>query len=222
MEVPILLPKVFNYPFTYSNDSKKIKNLNQGDLVIVPFGKKKEIGVVWDKISPTKKNFKLKKIEKKVSNTGLNKKIIKFVNWFSIYNIVPKGLILKMCLGNLKNFELKKKKQSLKSETQVTKYILNNEQKNALKNLTSLGNKFNVSVLQGITGSGKTLVYFERINRLIKENKQALILIPEIFLTTQFKNRFKLFFGFEPAIWHSKISINKKISGFQLQKIKLK
>ena len=210
MEVPVLLPKVFNYPFTYSNDSKKIKNLNQGDLVIVPFGKKKEIGVVWDKISHTKKNFKLKKIEKKISNTGLNKKIIKFINWFSIYNIVPKGLILKMCLGNLKNFELKKKKQLLKSETQVTKYVLNNEQKNALENLTSLGNKFNVSVLQGTTGSGKTLVYFERINRLIKENKQALILIPEIFLTTQFKNRFKLFFGFEPAIWHSKISINKK------------
>ena len=115
-----------------------------------------------------------------------------------------------MCLGNLKNFELKKKKQSLKSESQVKKYVLNYEQKNALENLTSLGNKFNVSVLQGITGSGKTLVYFERINRLIKENKQALILIPEIFLTTQFKNRFKLFFGFEPAIWHSKISINKK------------
>ena len=59
--------------------------------------------------------------------------------------------------------------------------------KKMLRNLTSLGNKFNVSVLQGITGSGKTLVYFERINRLIQENKQALILIPEIFLTTQFK-----------------------------------
>ena len=95
--------------------------------------------------------------------------------------------------------------------------------KNALEHLASLGNKFNVSVLQGITGSGKTLVYFERISRLIRENKQALILIPEIFLTTQFKNRFKLFFGFEPAIWHSKVSINKKrIFGFQLQKTKLK
>ena len=73
-----------------------------------------------------------------------------------------------------------------------------------------MGNKFSVSVLQGITGSGKTIVYFERIRKLIQENKQALILIPEIFLTTQFTSRFKLFFGYEPAIWHSKISINKK------------
>ena len=62
------------------------------------------------KLAILKKKLNLKKIEKKISNIGLNKKIIKFINWFSIYNIVPKGLILKMCLGNLKNFEVKKKK----------------------------------------------------------------------------------------------------------------
>ena len=116
MEVPVLLPKVFNYPFTYSNDSKKIKKLNQGDIVIVPFGTKREIGVVWDKIKHTEKKFKLKKIEQKISNLSFNKKIIKFINWFSIYNIVPRGLILKMCLGNLKNFDVKKKKQILTAE----------------------------------------------------------------------------------------------------------
>ncbi len=105
--------------------------------------------------------------------------------------------------------KLKKKKIS-KIKTKKIKYTLNSEQKKALSNLNHLGNKFNVSVLLGITGSGKTLVYFERIKKLVKENKQALILIPEIFLTTQFKKRFKLFFGYEPSIWHSKISINKK------------
>ena len=41
MEVPVLLPKVFNHPFTYTNSSQKIKNLNLGDIVVVPFGKKK-------------------------------------------------------------------------------------------------------------------------------------------------------------------------------------
>ena len=211
MEVPILLPKVFNHPFTYIHNSKKIKNLNQGDIVIVPFGKKKEIGVVWDKIKQTEKNIKLKQVEEKFYNISLNKKIIQFINWFSSYNLVPKGMILKMCLGNLKNFdENEKKKIHKKSIAKKTEYILNAEQKIALNSLIRSGNKFNVSVLQGITGSGKTMVYFERIRRLIKENKQALILIPEIFLTTQFKNRFKLFFGYEPAIWHSKISINKK------------
>ena len=172
--------------------------------------KKKEVGVVWDKLNNTDKKFKLKKIEKKISNIRLDEKIIKFINWFSIYNLVPKGMILKMCLGNLKNFDEVKQKKKIKIKIKKIKYLLNTEQNKALSSLESSGSKFNVSVLLGVTGSGKTLVYFERIKKLVQENKQALILIPEIFLTTQFKNRFKLFFGYVPAIWHSKISLNKK------------
>ncbi len=209
MEVPVLIPKLFNHPFTYlKKHSSEI--LNQGDLVLVPFGKKKEIGVVWDEFKKTERKIKLKHIEKKILNQSLSKKLIKFINWFSIYNIVPKGMVLKMCLGNLKDFEELKKKEKYKIKTNTTKYSLNAEQKNAVKYLSNVGEKFNVSVLIGITGSGKTLVYFERIKKLIKQNKQALILIPEIFLTTQFKKRFEQFFGYEPAIWHSKIGKNKK------------
>ena len=65
-------------------------------------------------------------------------------------------------------------------------------------------------MLQGTTGSGKTLVYFERIKKIIKKNRQALVLLPEIFLTNDFKSRFEEFFGFEPAIWHSKITPKQK------------
>ncbi len=209
MEVPVLLPKIFDHPFTYLNNSNFTNSLKQGDIVIVPFGKKKEIGVVWDKVNSTKKKIKLKKIERKIKNLNLNTKLIKFINWFSVYNLVPKGMILKMCLGNLKNFE-RKKTNLLKTNLETTKYNLNKDQKNALENLAKIKNKFNVSVLLGVTGSGKTLVYFERIKKIIKENKQVLILIPEIFLTTQFKNRFKSFFGYEPSIWHSKITKKQK------------
>ena len=87
MEVPVLLPKVFNHPFTYINSTQKIKNLTTGDVVIVPFGQKKEVGVIWDKIRNTKKKIKLKQIEKKIPNVSLNKKMIKFINWFSSYNL---------------------------------------------------------------------------------------------------------------------------------------
>ena len=48
MKVPVLLPKIFDYPFTY--ESGAIKSLKPGDFVAVPFGKEIEIGVVWDKI----------------------------------------------------------------------------------------------------------------------------------------------------------------------------
>ena len=63
MKVPVLIPKIFNFPFTY--DSGSIKSLKQGDLVLVPFGKSEEIGVIWDKIQPSSKEFKIKKIKKK-------------------------------------------------------------------------------------------------------------------------------------------------------------
>ena len=50
----------------------------------------------------------------------------------------------------------------------------------------------------------------EAFKKIIAENKQALVLLPEIFLTNEFKTRFYDFFGFEPAIWHSKITPKQK------------
>ena len=208
MEVPVLIPKIFNHPFTYISDKKEL--LRPGDLVVVPFGKKKEIGVIWDKIQPTDKKFKIKKIEKKIENLSISKKLINFINWFSMYNMTSKGMVLKMCLGDENNIlKFTSNIEEIK-QTNVKKYFLNHEQKTSLKELTSFGNQFNVSVLQGVTGSGKTLVYFEKIKEIIKSDKQALVLLPEIFLTNQFKYRFSEFFGFEPSIWHSKISLKKK------------
>ena len=87
---------------------------------------------------------------------------------------------------------------------------MNKEQLIALDFLEKINDKFDVSVLQGTTGSGKTLVYFERIRKIIEQNNQALVLLPEIFLTNEFKSRFEDYFGFEPAIWHSKITLKQK------------
>ena len=112
----------------------------------------------------------------------------------------------------------------IKSKKKKKKYKLNNEQKKAFEYLDLVKDKFDVSVLQGTTGSGKTLVYFERIKKVINKNKQALVLLPEIFLTNEFKSRFEDFFGYEPAIWHSKITPkNKRIiwNGIIENKIKL-
>ena len=58
--------------------------------------------------SKTGKKIKIKTIDKKkLEIIFFNKNLIKFVNWFSVYNLSPRGLVLKMCLGNLKNFEKK-------------------------------------------------------------------------------------------------------------------
>lgn len=62
---------------------------------------------------------------------------------------------------------------------------------------------FNVSLLDGVTGSGKTEVYFEAVAEAIKDGGQAVILVPEIALTQAGLARFKNRFGAEPAAWHS-------------------
>jgi len=221
MRAQVLLPKVFNFSFTYSTNKKK---LNLGDVVEVPFGNSKEIGVVWPgKISEIKK-IKIKNINKKIEKFSLNKNMIDYIKWFAMYNMMPLGLVLKMAIGNNKDFFNKNDKDFDQGISTSTKYNLNNEQTNALRFLNLRNNKFDVSVLQGTTGSGKTLVYFERIKKIISEKKQALVLLPEIFLTNEFKSRFIDFFGFEPAIWHSKITPkNKRIiwRGIISNKIKL-
>ena len=209
MKVPVLIPRIFDYPHTYL--SGKFDKLKPGSIVLVPFGRKNEIGVIWDKQEKTNKIFKLKNVLEKKS-ISLNENLIKFINWFSLYNLAPKGMVLKMCLGDKSFFS---KNSNFIDDTKIkkkNKFNLNPEQKRCLDDINSFGNKFNVTLLQGVTGSGKTIVYFEKIKQNFMQGKQSLVLLPEIFLTNQFKQRFEDYFGFKPSIWHSKITKkNKKI-----------
>jgi primosomal protein N' (replication factor Y) len=63
-----------------------------------------------------------------------------------------------------------------------------------------------VTLLEGVTGSGKTEVYFEAVAQALRRGRQALILMPEIALTAQFLERFAKRFGVRPAAWHSGIA----------------
>ncbi len=72
-------------------------------------------------------------------------------------------------------------------------------------------NNFQVSFLDGVTGSGNTEVYLHLIARILEKNSgQILFLLPEIVLTTQLIRNFKDRFNFEPEIWHSKITPSNK------------
>jgi primosomal protein N' (replication factor Y) len=69
---------------------------------------------------------------------------------------------------------------------------------------------FSVTLLDGVTGSGKTEVYFEGVAENIRRGRQTLILMPEIALTGQFLDRFAQRFGVRPAEWHSELSPRKR------------
>ena len=209
MKFPVLIPNIFDHPFTYTSDI----NLNVGDYVEVPFGKKIINGVVWNEFEQDQsKKFQLKKISKKLDVTPLKKTTIDFLNWFSKYNIVPKGMTLKLHLLSNQAIENEINNNFIEYETIYKKsiYKLSKEQLKCFSNLSKKNKKFCVNVLQGTTGSGKTLVYFNLINDKIKENKQVLILLPEIGLTGEFEKKFIDFFGFKPAIWHSGVTPKNK------------
>ena len=209
MKYPILLPNIFNYPFTYESDL----DLKIGEYVSVPFGKNKLTGVVWDKLEDNEqKKFKLKKVFKKLQVNPLKKTTINFLNWFSEYNIIPKGMALKLMLlsNNAIEDNIKNNFQVFESNIKNNSIKLSEDQKKSLKEMVVLKNKFRVHVLQGTTGSGKTFVYFEALKSIIQKGFQGLILLPEIGLTGQFQQKFVEYFGFNPAVWHSGISKKKK------------
>lgn len=68
------------------------------------------------------------------------------------------------------------------------------------------GGVFSATLLDGVTGSGKTEVYFEAVARALEHGRQALVMLPEIALTSQFLGRFEARFGAPPAEWHSALS----------------
>jgi primosomal protein N' (replication factor Y) (superfamily II helicase) len=83
---------------------------------------------------------------------------------------------------------------------------------------------FSVTLLEGVTGSGKTEVYFEAVAAALKAGRQSLVLMPEIALTAQFLDRFAARFGARPAEWHSGVSARKRArlwSGVALGEVKV-
>ncbi len=223
MKIPILLPNIFNHPFTYETDIK----LDTGEYVAVPFGKSKMIGVVWNHFEkPQKKNFLTKKILNKLNIEPLNIETIKFLNWFSEYNLIPKGMALKLHMLSGEAIEKLNEKEYViyNNLFENSKINLTEEQKVVFKDLYKNCDKFKVHLLQGTTGSGKTIVYFNAIKKKIELGYQGLILLPEIGLTSEFEKKFKEYFGFTPAIWHSGITKKRKKiiwSGLSSGKIKV-
>jgi primosomal protein N' (replication factor Y) len=69
---------------------------------------------------------------------------------------------------------------------------------------------FHVSVLDGVTGSGKTEVYFQAIAAALAQHQQVLVLVPEIALTAAVVERFARAFGVEPRVWHSDVTQSAK------------
>jgi primosomal protein N' (replication factor Y) len=85
-------------------------------------------------------------------------------------------------------------------------------QRAAAETLRSLASKagYSATLIDGVTGSGKTDIYFEAVAETLRRGRQSLILLPEIALTAQFLDRFAARFGVRPAEWHSQLAPRKR------------
>lgn len=98
-----------------------------------------------------------------------------------------------------------------KAIAQLPPIQLTEAQQKAFDTINAVFAEKEVCLLQGVTGSGKTLLYIEKIKACIAAGKQAIFLLPEIALTTQLVQRLRAYFGEEMGVYHSRFSHNERV-----------
>ncbi|WP_410983880.1 primosomal protein N' [Bacillus cereus] len=123
-----------------------------------------------------------------------------------VKSLVKKGLLLE------KYVEVYRNPYDDEAFEQTKPFSLTDEQNQVITPiLSSIENEtYNPFLLYGVTGSGKTEVYLQSIAAVLKEGKEAIVLVPEIALTPQMVNRFKGRFGSQVAVLHSALSVGEK------------
>ena len=134
-----------------------------------------------------------------------NKKVLKT----ELINISNSSLNTLLKNGYLE--EVKEETYRLKDNVDIIKndVKLTDDQQNAIEKINNTS-KFKTYLLHGVTGSGKTEVYLNTIEEVIKKGKEAIVLVPEISLTPQLVETFKKRFGSKIAILHSNLSMGEK------------
>ncbi len=199
--IPVLFPLALGV-YEYKHAEK----LPVGTFVRATLGRKKLLGVVWDKVPDESfPEEKLKPIMEALPLPPLPQKTVQFINWVAGYTMNASGAVLKMALHPEIEKVSKKPCVFLPPNPDFSVIDFSEAQQKAVKKLLALKG-FQVALLDGVTGSGKTEVYFEAVANALNAGKQVLVLLPEIILTTAWLTRFEKRFGVMPALWHSSIT----------------
>ena len=194
------------YPLTYKSHLK----IKAGSLVEVPLSHRKSRGLVLSE--SLKPDFSVKEILRVFDGIFLDSVRIKWIDWLSKYYFYPIGLV---ALSSFPSQIFKKKLKKTKIPIQKVKFSpllsLNKEQKEIVSNIQKQEGFF-VHLIHGVTGSGKTEMYFKLMEKVLAENKSVLFLVPEISLTPQLFQRISLRFPGQTSIIHSGVQGGKKHS----------
>ena len=156
-------------------------------------------GVMPAKMTPARKRVL------EIAEDGLARSVPGLAEDANVSPAVVRGLIT---AGALMATELPEFAAFAAPQAEFATPTLNDNQGRAAAHLRQAvaAKKFSAHLLDGVTGSGKTEVYFEAVAEALAHEKQILILLPEIALTVQFLERFAARFGVRPAEWHSDLS----------------
>jgi len=186
------------------------KNLNivRGSCVKVPFGKREIIGFVIDICDHSDvKNDILKPIHEIAADFKIKTELLDLLPQICERFKLRAIDVIKLFIPNVVLLGKPKRNGQLRVPISLKKtdhkVVLNPEQQNCINQVLSEPEK--VYLLKGVTGSGKTEVYMNIIERVLKVGRTALVLVPEIGLTPQVLANFKARFGDIVAMLHSKL-----------------
>ncbi|WP_341764600.1 primosomal protein N' [Candidatus Tisiphia endosymbiont of Beris chalybata] len=202
----ILLPLAKLFPLDYYVPAEL--KLIVGDLVVVPFRNKELTAIVWElDVKLSGASNKIKSIKQKAPlEFRLNQEILKLMRWAANYYMAELGSIAKLVLPvDISEGPIKVKTQEINLDFSLPP-LLPTQQKALLQATTTS----KPSIIKGVTGSGKTEIYFHLITNYLKQGKQILIMLPEIALSQQIISRFIERFNFHPIIWNSTVTKAQK------------
>ena len=213
MFADICLPVPFE-SFTYLVPPALEPQVGVGMRVVVPFGKsKKYVGLVLAVHEHEPQGVTVKEIETVLDTAPIVTTLqLDFWRWIAHYYMCPLGDVFKAAFpAGMKKDEGEKKRRRKNIVEQFdgtgcpgVQNQLNEWQQTAFRQISDSWQTHDITLLHGVTSSGKTEVYIHLIQQYIDEGKQVLYLLPEIALTTQITDRLRAVFGEKLGVYHSK------------------
>ena len=192
--------------------------LTRGDSVKVPLGKRSVEAVVLGE-TQERGEFELKAISEKLNEKPcLPEKYLTWLEWLAKYYVHPIGQVTKLAFPPLskKTPSRKSHKSPVVPDVPSSEKLAFTEEQQKCFDCISEKQGFSVHLLHGVTGSGKTEVYLQLIEKVLAAGKSALILVPEISLTPQLLNRFSSRFPDKVAVIHSHLTDREKTTQWWL------
>ncbi|MGH7103809.1 MAG: replication restart helicase PriA [Acetobacteraceae bacterium] len=210
--VPVLLP----YPLAAALDYRVPDGLDPkpGELVKVPLGRREVLGVVWDGVARTRlAEPLLRPLVAVVAAPPLTASLRRFIDWVAGYTLSPSGAVLAMTLRGFRPAGARQKPGEAwpaADPTHPGPALSASQERAAARLAEAAAGGFSVTLLDGVTGSGKTEVYLEAIGAALGAGRRVLVLLPEIALSAQWLERFERRFGAPPMIWHSELTPRRR------------